>query len=170
MSITVVGIKSLGGTIMEKKTVEKFGTHFLLGKNFDGEYVYLKKASWDCDWYWGFGYLRIYTNNTEPTRSKDIAAHFHFDGEFLNGPRHAHDMFINYFAETVLTDSEVWQLCDYMKSFYTLKAAAEVFGRGYSHYTESAKLETLKYPEMVETINHVMLPALFEKIEKLLTE
>lgn len=162
---------------MEKKIVEKFGTHFLLGKNHDGEYVYLKKASWDCNWYWGFGYLHTYTTYTNnlhhlhPERfSRDISSHFHFDSEFLNGPRHAHDMFMNYFAETVLTDSEVWQLCDYMKSFYTLKAAAEVLGRGYSHYTERAKLETLKYPEMVGTINNVMLPALFEKIEKLLTE
>ena len=38
---------------MEKRIINKFGKHYLLGINRDGEYVWLEKESWDCDWYWG---------------------------------------------------------------------------------------------------------------------
>jgi hypothetical protein len=34
----------------------------------DGEKVYLSQHSWDCDWYWGFGYVG------------NAKCNFHFDG------------------------------------------------------------------------------------------
>ena len=69
---------------MKKKIINKFGKHFLLGINHDGEYVWLEKESWDCGWYWGFGYLHTYSNNRCPERSRDLNSHFHFDSTFLN--------------------------------------------------------------------------------------
>lgn len=156
--------------MLKKKTINKFGKHYLLGINYDGEYVWLEKESWDCGWYWGFGYLHTYTNNRQPERSKDITAHFHFDSAFLKGPECTRDMFKKYFKETVLTDDEIWELCDYMKTFYTLKSVAELFKSGYSHQTERAKIEDLKSEEQQDLVNKVWLPELFKRIEKLLTE
>ena len=43
----------------------------------DGEKIYLSAPSWDCDWYWGFGYIETYTNNNNPNKSKDIKSHQH---------------------------------------------------------------------------------------------
>ena len=64
---------------MEKRIINKFGKHYLLGINKDGDYVWLEKESWDCDWYWGFGYLHTYTNNANPERARDIDMHTHFN-------------------------------------------------------------------------------------------
>lgn len=51
---------------------------YLIGINEDGEKVFLEEPSWDCGWYWGFGYLETYTNNRQITRSRDIQSHSHF--------------------------------------------------------------------------------------------
>lgn len=154
---------------MKKKIINKFGKHYLLGINQDGEYVYLEEPSWDCGWYWGFGYLHTYTNNKQPERSRDLTSHFHFDSTFLNGKDCARDMFKKYFKETVLTDSEIWELVDYMQTFYTLKAAAELFNRGHSHQTERAKIEDLQSEEQRDLVNKVWLPEVFNRIRTLLT-
>ena len=154
---------------MEKKIINKFGKHYLLGINKDGEYVWLEKESWDCDWYWAAGYLHTYTNNTNPERARDISMHTHFDCMFLKGPDCCKDMFINYFKETVLTDTEIWTLCDLMITYYTLKKSAELFRHGYSYCTEKAKIDKLKSPMTEDLINKVLLPEVFKKIEQLLT-
>lgn len=154
---------------MKKKIINKFGKHYLLGINHVGGYVYLEEPSWDCGWYWGFGYLHTYTNNTQPERSRDISSHIHFDSLFLNGPECPREMFKKYFKSTVLTENEIWELCDYMKTFYTLKSVAELFKNGYSHQTERAKLESLKSEEQRDLINKNWLPEVFARIRALLT-
>lgn len=154
---------------MEKKIINKFGKHYLLGINKDGEKVWLEEPSWDCGWYWGFGYIHTYTNNKQPERSRDISMHTHFDSLFLDGPDCARDMFKHYFKTTVLTDNEIWELCDYMKTFYTLKSVAELFKNGYSHQTERAKVESLKSEEQRDLINKVWLPEVFNRIKLLLS-
>ena len=57
-----------------------------------------------------------------------------------------------------------------MYSFYTLKKAAEVFGTGYSHMTEKAKLSEVQNSEMAKEINEKMLPAIFKQIDILLSD
>jgi hypothetical protein len=154
---------------MEKRIINKFGKHYLLGINKDGEYVWLEKESWDCGWYWGFGYLHTFTNNRQPERSRDLSSHFHFDSTFLNGPDCCHDMFKNYFTETVLTDDEMWILCDLMMTYYTLKKSAELFKHGYSYQTQKAKIEKVQSETHYDLVNKVWLPEVFKKIETLLT-
>lgn len=150
---------------MKKQIKTIFGKKvFLLGVDHDGTYRWLEAPSWDCGWYWGFGYIEAYTNNKQPERSKDISEHTHWDSLFMNGNKNAYDAFKEFFTSTPLSDDELWELCDLMKSFYTLTGAAELFGRGYSYYTEKAKLEEVKDKDLVLRINTVMLPAIFEKI------
>ena len=154
---------------MKKKIINKFGKHYLLGINQDGEYVYLEEPSWDCGWYWGFGYLHTYSNNKCPERSRDLNSHTHFDSLFLKGPACSRDMFKKYFKSTVLTESEIWELCDYMKTFYTLKSVAELFKHGYSYQTEKAKIDNLQLPEQQDLVNKVWLPEVFNRIRTILT-
>ena len=55
-----------------------------------------------------------------------------------------------------------------MQSFYTLKDAAAVFGRGGSHLTAKGNREAIKSETMLTEINDVMLPSLFQEIYKIL--
>ena len=154
---------------LKKKSTKAFGKKiFLLGQDKDGTNYWMEEPTWDCGWYWGFGYIETYTNNKNPAMAKDVSSHSHFDSMFMNGAVNAYDMFYKFFAATTLTNEEVWQLCDYMKTFYTLKSAAELFKQGNSHYTEKAKIDVLEDAEQVELINEVWLPKVLKRVENLL--
>ena len=34
--------------------------------------IWLQKPSWDCGWYWGFGYVQAMKGDKEPSKAKDI--------------------------------------------------------------------------------------------------
>ena len=153
---------------MEKKTSKAFGKKvWLLGKDKDGINYWLEEPSWDCGWYYGFGFVETYTHNTRPDLARDINSHQHFDSLFLNGPKCSRDMFKEFFVETPLSDDEIWELVDYMKTFYTLKAVAELFKHGYSWQTSKAKIDQLQSDEQNDLVNKVWLPEVFKRIEKL---
>jgi hypothetical protein len=153
---------------MEKKTLKAFGkTVWLLGKDKDGINYWLEEPSWDCDWYWGFGYVETYEDNKSPDKAKDISSHQHFDGLFLDGPKCARDMFKDFFVETPLSDDEIWELVDYMKTFYTLKSVAELFKHGYSWQTSRAKMDEIQRDEQNDLVNKVWLPEVFKRITKI---
>ena len=80
--------------------------HYLLGvRKEDGLKVWLQEPSWDCGWYWGFGYIEIYSKN-----QKALYEHTHFDSLFFGKEKDAFKMLKEYFKETVLTDKEKWQI------------------------------------------------------------
>ena len=139
---------------------------YLLGKRKeDGKNVVLVAPSWDCGWYCGFGYIRTYER-------RDIYDHQHFDDLFFKG--NIFDSFKNYFIETTLNDDEIWQLLGYMKEFYIMKKYAELLQYG-NYITSKAKnILCEKNQEAnkqeIKRINKILLPELFEKIDKLLTE
>lgn len=142
---------------------------YLLGQDSDGVNYYLEAPSWDCGRYWGFGYIETYTNNNNPAKAKDIRSHQHFDTLFFKGKKCAYDLFKEFFTRTTLNDNEIWLLLDYMQTFYTLRDSADLFDRGYSSYTDRAKLDTVKNKELVNKINDDLLPALFNKVNNLLS-
>lgn len=152
---------------MKKEKTRKLDDQcYLLGKRKeDGKNIYLVAPSWDCNWYWGFGYIRAYTKY-------DIYDHQHFDSLFLKND--IFDNFKNYFQETVLTNDEIWELLGYMKEFYIMQKYAELLQYG-NYVTPKAKNileEKNKEANEKETerINKTILPELFKKIDKLLTE
>lgn len=157
---------------MKKETKTAFGKKiYLLGtRSEDGKKLWLEEPSWDCNWYWGFGYCETYTNNNNPEKAKDISSHQHFDGLFLKQNGNSFDVFKKYFTETPLTNDEIWLLLDYMATFYTLKETAEIMFRGCSHYTQNAFLDCVKNEERYTEINQKILPVLFDKITSLLGE
>jgi hypothetical protein len=140
---------------------------YFLGTGKDGKNYYLVAPSWDCGWYWGFGYVQSFTNNKRPNLSRDISSHQHFDGLFFGKGETAFDVYKQFFSRSSLSDNDIWKLCDFIKTFYALKEMAAIAGRGCSHFTERAKLETLKDLDMVKTINEIMLPVLFSKIDEM---
>jgi hypothetical protein len=151
--------------IMEKEVKVILGKkHYLLGvRKEDGLKVWLQEPSWDCDWYWGFGYIEIYSKN-----QKTLLEHTHFDSLFFNNKNGTSWKIIEtYFKETTFNEKETWQLLDYMKTFYTLRQMSDLVHCGNSHYTTTPLV--LKDDALYEKINKVMLPSLFEEIKRLLS-
>lgn len=142
---------------------------YYLGKDKNGSNRWLEAPSWDCGWYWGFGYIETYTNNESPERSRDISEHTHFDSLFFSGNKCAFDTFKEFFISTPLSDDEIWTLCDYMMTFYTLKKTAELYRYGYSYQTERAKINIIKNKAQENAINEILLPELFKHIIAILT-
>ena len=135
----------------------------------DNEKIYLSAPSWDCGWYWGFGYLG------------NKNCHYHVDGltkhenynfdkkcfeyEFTN----LFDGFKKHFGSSLIVrDSQLWKLVELFKTFYTLRETAEVLGRGGSHYTTNPCKDIIINTEEVKRINEIVLPAIFEEIYKIL--
>lgn len=157
---------------MEKRISQAFGkTIYLLGEDVNGEYVWLEGPSWDCDWYWGFGYIERYTNTKHPECSRDISSHTHWKGQIADfeekGKYIAHPKENPLFKQTTLTDKESWELADLMKSFYSLKEVAGIFHTGSSHLT-TPKID-LKHPDIENLINKEILPQVFSRIAEILT-
>lgn len=140
---------------------------YLLGAGEDGTYYWLEAASWDCGWYWGFGYIETYTNNKNPSIARDIQSHEHADkfmSEFFtewNGSKPR-------LTQRTFTEAEGWELCELFKQYYILKETAEYFGRGKAHVANT-QIADYKKPELVKKINEVRMPAIFNRIYEILT-
>lgn len=131
-------------------TFKKEFRDFFLG-TLDGRGVLLRVPSFDCGWYWGFGYLG----------NKNI--HFHLNGLDVIKPElrrlHMHDQLIGLFGDSLrIKDKALWTFCEIVLTVYTLKGAAEVFGRGGSHTTTNPDADSLKTPDMVKHINDILIP------------
>lgn len=129
----------------------------------DGRGVALRVPSFDCDWYWGFGYLG----------NRDC--HFHLNwlesmDDKLNN-KNLFDQLKGLFGDSLtIPDKNLWQFCEIVKTIYSLKDAAEVFGRGGSHYTTNPDAEAIKDTDIVEKINVHLIPMQIRTLWKLLEE
>lgn len=150
---------------------------YFLGINSYNEFVYLQKPSFDCDWYWGFGYIQTYKYKT----SRDFEGHSHWDSEIVGKTEqydsekqawvlseHKHHLRDNKnWLQFTITEKESWELADLMQSYYTLKKVAEIYHTGISGLT-SGKL-SLKDSKQEHEINTVTLPAIFQRIDEILS-
>lgn len=147
---------------------------YLLGIDSEGVKYWLESPSWDCGWYWGFGYVETYTNNNNPAIAKDIDSHSHIDSSFMgkvgNGGEYIHNIYdCPTFAATTFTTNEGWKLSELFKTFYQLKESAGMFGKGGSNITTNPCAETLKNEAWAKHINEVMIPTVTAAILKILT-
>ena len=147
---------------------------YLLGADADGCLYWLESPSWDCGWYWGFGYVETYTNNMHPSKSRDIESHQHIKGSFIGNidGQYIHNIYdAPLLASTTFTESEGWELSELFFQFYTLRESAELFHRGKCNiaYTE-LKHDESKCKETADYINNVMIPAITNRIIKILSK
>ena len=154
---------------MEKERKFAFGKNiYLLGQDENGTKYWLEEASWDCDWYYGFGYIETYTNNNNPERSKDITSHDHYDTKILKNGL-SPDNFKKIFIETPLSDKEIWKLNELMKTFYTIKDYMELLHSGSSNITNNLSSAVIKNEKEWLRLKDKVLPDLFKNIYKILT-
>lgn len=117
--------------------------------------IYLTAPSWDCGWYWGFGYLG---NKYE---------HYHLSSYQQRNINMYDALLADYdLAEGI--KKNLWKFCELVTTAYTLKKTAEVLGRGGSHYTTNPVADIIKNGEEVERINKAVLPEIFAELEKIL--
>lgn len=139
-----------------------------LGKSdkFGGK-VQIRCPSWDCGWYWGFGYLERWN-----ARAKDIDFHSHFDDEVFNVPgKHGHQVIKEMFGDTfvIKDDKNVWKFLDIMKTIYALKETAEVLDRGGGNYASEPECrDVVMNHDEVRRINCEVIPVLIDKMYELL--
>lgn len=157
--------------MLNKQVIHKFNnTYYLLGKDKDGIKWYLQKSTWDCNWYWSFGYVESFTNNKCPEKSKDIRCHTHLSSLFQESSENAFYSLKDFFSESVFEDDDqLFEFIDYIKTGYTLRTTAKLFADGHSYYTERAKDSNLIKPELVKEINTVMIPSINDKLDKMLS-
>lgn len=116
---------------MQKKVSLAFNKKiYLLGCNEYGTNYWLEAPSWDCGWYWGFGYVETYTNNTNPSIAKDIQSHEHIDSSFLKDSFNDIEQRSNIYDSPKLktktfTRDEGLELTTLFKEFYRLKDIAK---------------------------------------------
>lgn len=128
----------------------------------DGRGVMLRVPSFDCWWYWGFGYLG----------NRDCRFHLDhldsMDSKLAN--KNLYDQLIGLFGDSLtIPKDRLWTFCEIVKTIYTLKEAAEVFGRGGSRYTQNPDKNALTVPEYVRHINDELIPMQIRSLWALLS-
>lgn len=167
---------------MKKEKRHVFGKDiYLLGIDSEGTKYWLEAPSWDCSWYWGFGYVETYdyekvdTNlyvksstikNQVPENATDICSHQHIDKFYKKWWDSSKDS-DSILTEVSFTDKEGWELAELFDQFYFLKEAAEMFNRGKAH-TADTTINTWKKPELVKEINEELIPMVTGRILEIL--
>lgn len=137
---------------MENKTI--FTYDLYIGTN-NGQEEYLRKPSWDCGWYWGFGYLG------------NIKIHHHCDT--VSKTKNMFEALKEYYNEDIkLSDDDLWTFCELMNSFYILKKTSELYYSGCSGYTQNPISIQLKNEKEYKRINNELMPKIFDQIALLL--
>ena len=153
---------------MEKDKRRAFGKDiYLLGADEEGTLYWLEEASFDCDWYWGFGYIESYTNNKHPELARDINSHTHYDSMIFKEGVCPED-FRKIFVETPLTNEEIWKLNELMKSFYTIRAYMDTIYRGSSNITINPCRDIIKNEKEWLRLKDEVLPSIFKEVYALL--
>lgn len=134
-------------------TTHETYTNYYIG-DVNGEKIYLRPPSWDCGWYWGFGYL----GNTN--------CHYHVDGLKRTHGCNLFDAFRREFGDTFkITDSDLWQLCELFELFYHFKAQAELYHRGGMGLTTIPSLtDEFKDESKWEHVVGTIMPRIFHEI------
>jgi hypothetical protein len=179
---------------MDKQINKAFGKKiYLLGIDQEGTKYWLEEPKWDCGWYWGFGYIESYTNNDNPSLSRDINSHQHWEGtlqelnipmmlvgykgvsyinwnkEVLERKEYVHNPYDNpYLVEKTFNEKEGWELGELFAQFYFLKQAAEMFNRGKA-YISNTIIPLWKDDNKVKEINEIIIPNVTKRILEILT-
>lgn len=146
------------------KMMEVYPANFRMG-TYHGRGINLRRPSFDCDWYWGFGYLG----------NRDC--HYHLDSletmDWQNDAMRNKNLFDQlkiHFGDslTIKDDADLWSFCEIVTTIYTLKEAAELFNRGGSNYTTNPDRGLLTDWTMEEKINKEFIPTQIASLYRIL--
>ena len=136
---------------------------YLLGEDEEGIKYWLEAPSWDCGWYWGFGYIETYQNNRKPSLARDIDGHQHAEG-FYRKWWNSDEAILKL---TTFTEAEGWELSELFKRFEILKESAGLFGRGGAHVSGTS--DYLKREDLAKEINEKIIPQITSRVIEILS-
>lgn len=161
-------------TLRKKESIAFGKKIYLLGADESGRRYWLEAPSWDCGWYWGFGYVETYTNNRYPGKSRDIESHQHIDSCFMGNidGKYIYNIYdAPLLAATTFSEAEGWELSELFSQFYTLKKSAALFNGCSSNVAKTTvQHDKSKCTEMEKHINEVMIPAVTSRIIEILSK
>lgn len=134
------------------------GTH--KGTN---EKIYLSKPSFDCEWYWGFGYLgnKDCHYHLSDYDNKDRLLYNDSEETVLVTEKRNINMYDALLADYNLSpaiEKNLWVFCELALSIYTLKDCAELFSQGGSHMTTNPDRSKLKSTTMYDRLTYDLIP------------
>lgn len=121
---------------------------------------YLEPPSWNCNWYWGWGYLSGYPKD-KPIIPKYQVSHTHLKG-----------LSLEQFDEQLIEKykKHKWILLELIKTFYVLRDFSDFTNSGGRHITANPLENLLKDEELYKEINLVKIPKVFEEFYKVLSD
>jgi hypothetical protein len=120
-----------------------------------GENIYLDKHSWDCGWYWGFGYVG----------NRNL--HTHFNSTFLQGLSDVSEIF----ESTKIKQHDWWIIRDLFVQAYALKDCAAVYRHGGYQTSSKGITDIICNVEMANRCNadlEIVLDKIWNYLEKCL--
>lgn len=146
-------------------------TKYLIGKNNDGEEVWLASPSWDCGWYWGFGYLHTKNSLFHVSGLVGQQEYYDYEKQCFRKGGYVHNIYDSpQLIETAFSEKEGWLLSELFKQFYLLKDMAAFCHKDKPgcHVTTSP----VDHGTMIEWFNHintVMIPKITAEIIRILS-
>jgi len=123
-----------------------------------GENLWLEKHTWDCGWYWGFGYIG----------NKHLHTHAEtFIKKLLW--KNADEVF----ERTKFNNNDFWIFKDLLKQAYSLKGTAEIYIHGGHCLEKEGVTDVIKSKEKAKTINkdlETVLDTMWSFLEEILSE
>ena len=149
-------------TKIEGKEKTFFGT-----RKADNASIYITKPSFDCQWYWSFGYLG---NSKEHYHLSSYQEKEHFFKLADNTTKliterrniNMYDALLNDYELSEKIAANLWGFCEQVSTIYSLKEVSEIAHRGGSHYTTHPLKTVLKGFDSAQ-INSVLLPQLLQR-------
>lgn len=130
--------------------------------------IYLTGFSWDCNWYYGGGYLGYYNKIGRPS----LQIHTHFDVIFLNQKIENNRTALWYNLKDLVdnpqfNNNEWWRIKDLYKQFYISRDCAEVFQYGGNCISEGRSKNEIN-KDMADKINKHIENNIISEIKKIL--
>lgn len=155
---------------IKKETSAGFGKKvYLLGKDCNGIKYWLEAPSWDCGWYWRFGYIATYHNNRRPEKAFGIDSHQHAVGDGFLGVHFQIDDNKSILSETTFTQDEAWLLAELFRQFYLMRSLADWQSRQSGLNVCDPGSKGVKINDVLKcNINKEILPELMKNITEIL--
>ena len=144
---------------MKKETKQiNGGKNYLLGKDKEGIKHWLLAPSWDCDWYWGFGWIETYGKYRSHSHADNFISEYFTEWNGSNP----------ILKEQTFNEKEGWELTELFNQFYHLREQAEFWGRGKMHVADT-EIKNWKDEKLANKINKEMIPVITKRITDILT-
>lgn len=145
----------------------------------DKAHIYLTAPTWDCGWYWSFGYLgnsrehyhlSSYQIKTRLLYKKDGSCVVVTEQRNIcmrDALLEDYDLNPKLLKGSSEFSNNLWTFCELALTAYALKETAEILKRGGSHMAENPCADLIKNFDEFKRINEIVLPAIFAEIEKI---